>query len=300
MNSTMRKAQNLLQRVPGVLLLLPLFTPGLAPAQQVGQNGVAIWELSRPRMNAMLTLVPRDDEARYDRLRQDFIGFGCTGNSLREQAVDRKGHHKNLLCSLPGSNQQEIIVAAWYPHRRSFGKDASDGWAAAVMLPILYNSLSAEPHRYTFLFAAFAGEDGEYHFLRSVGKTPQRPAAFIGLDAPGLGVPYFWAVPPNLLDASHRAAAQTISDTAWNVARLQGFASDKAYSGHIFSGHPGVFPSALLDDPKEIPRILIYSYDGGTITLDAYREDHDFIAFYLCGLDIKLAAAFDPATRASH
>ncbi len=113
MNSTMRKAQNLLQRVPGVLLLLPLFTPGLAPAQQVGQNGVAIWELSRPRMNAMLTLVPRDDEARYDRLRQDFIGFGCTGNSLREQAVDRKGHHKNLLCSLPGSNQQEIIVAAW-------------------------------------------------------------------------------------------------------------------------------------------------------------------------------------------
>lgn len=269
-----------------LLFLLCLFSAAFAPGQQPQKTGVAVWELPNPQLSIMLTSVPRDDAARYDRLRQYFIEFGCVGPSLEEQPLDKKGHHRNLLCTLPGETQQQIIVAAWYPSRKIYD-GASTAWPDAVMLPILYHALSAQPRRSTFLFAEFDWKNGEAAWLRARRNT-QPPVAFIGIDFIGLTIPHFWVAPPELLPSKSRDTAEALSNAAWQIARLQDFGNDPAYYMATFFQSRDVFPNLLIDDAKNIPRILVYSDYSSEVTLPAFRKDHDFLAFFLGALDRTL------------
>lgn len=280
-----RSTSKLLARCAGALLL-PLLALPPASAQQVKKNGIAIWELSSAKLNALLNSVPATDAARYDRLRQSFIDFGCTGSSLQEQAIDRKGRERNLVCTLSGDSSQRILVASSFSVR---SPHLSGAWPEAVMLPILYHALSAQPHHSSFVFAALSGPGGERHFfdLLHKGEAPQ-PILFVALDALGLGAPHFYVTAPSHPPAAAPFTGPALLDTAWHIAQLQGFTSQTVYLAALQRPNPAIFPNDLLNEMKNSPRVLVYSTFDMAGGPTAFREDHDFIAFFLGALDMKL------------
>jgi hypothetical protein len=274
------------------LLLLPLLAPP-APAQNAQQNGVAVWQLPTAKFAAMFNTVPPTDAARYDRLRQYFTEFGCTGNALIEQPIDKNGHRRNLICTLAGESGQQVIVTAWYNVRPIFS-GGSTGWPEAVMLPILYNALSAQPRRLTFVFAAFDGADGEYSYFHNHHSDSAPPITLVVLNALGLSSPHIYMEPPDTMPAKSRSAASTVLDSAWRIGQLQGYTAGQFYIPLNAFPNPTVSASPPLGDPKGVPRITVFSTWSDTLSLYDFQRDHDFIAFFLGNLDKNFAAP--PAT----
>jgi hypothetical protein len=272
------------------LVLLGLLACTLsAPAQN---NGLAFWEMPFAQQAAMLRAVPSSDAARYTRLRQYFLKNGCTGSRMIEQPLGRRRGHPpnggNLLCELPGKYSQPIVVAAFYPSH-SLYSGASTGWPEAVLLPILYHALQAQPRHYTFLFAELDGVNGERTFFSRLkkDKIPQ-PIAFVGLDALGLGRPFFFLPPPRLVNQDGMPAARVLEQRAWYVARFQGYAGQPTWINSLQLPQPAIVPSKLLNGAKSLPRILIFSsFDTNTSPL-LFRRDSDYVAFFLCGVDLGL------------
>jgi hypothetical protein len=262
-----------------------LMMPAGAPAQS---PGLAFWDLPGPKQEAMLQQVPATDAGRYAALRKSFDEFGCDSTHLTEQPVPGKSGNKNLLCTLPGQYPTPIVVAAWYPDRALYG-GASHAWPEAVMLPMLYHALQAQPRHFTIIFAALAGAEGERAFVDAIsnGRVAQ-PYAMVGLDALGTGAPRFFAIPANSVASNRRKVADTLNAEAWHLARLQGFAQEQEYVDDMNLPNPSVLPSKLLNGLKDLPRILLYSDFSLAITPAAFHREFEFAAFYLCAVDIRL------------
>ena len=274
---------------PALVLLGLLACTVSAPAQN---NGLAFWEIPFAQQAAMLHAVPSSDAARYTRLRHYFVKNGCTGSRMIEQPLGkRRGHPPvggNLLCELPGSHPQPIVVAAFYP-AHSLYAGASNGWPEAVLLPILYHALQAQPRHYTFLFAELDGVRGERAFFRRMKKDKiPPPIAFVGLDALGLGRPFFYLPPARLVNQDGMPAARVLEQRAWYVARLQGYTSQGTWMNSLQLPQPEIVPSKLLDGARSLPRILIFSSFDTTTSPLPFRRDSDYVAFFLCGVDLSL------------
>lgn len=270
--------------------LLLLVSLGLLPSHIHAQNGgVGFWELAPRQETFMLNLNPSGDGERYSTLRADFIRFGC-GHRLTEQSLqgDDAAHGKsarhNLICTLPGKYSIPIVVVAWYP-ARSVNGGVSNGWPEAVLLPILFQALQAQPRTFTYIFAELCGEDGERFFLEQLHEhagTP--PVAFIGLDAIGTGVPHFAAAGPR----SDRQVRQILENEAWRIATLQGFGAAPDYLKDNKELNRTVFPNPLTEPLKQTPHVLVFSQPGASVTPQVFHKDFEFLAFYLCALDVKL------------
>ena len=274
---------------PALVLLGFLAFAFAAPAQS---NSLGFWEIPFAQQAAMLHAVPSSDAARYTRLRQYFVKNGCTGSRMIQQPLGkRRGHPPNggnLLCKLPGSHPQPIVVAAFYP-AHSLYSGASTGWPEAVLLPILYHALQAQPRHYTFLFAELDGVNGERAFFSRLkkDKIPQ-PIAFVGLDALGLGRPFFYLPPARLVNQDGMPAARVLEQRAWYVARLQGYTARPTWMNSLQLPQPQIIPSKLLNGARSLPRILIYSSFDTNASPLPFRRDSDYLAFFLCGVDLSL------------
>lgn len=278
-----------------VAALLMLTT---AAPQKVQQNGVAIWQLPAATMNAMLTSMPPSDEARYDQLRKYFTDFGCTGAALEEQRFNHNGHHRNLLCKLPGDDPHPIVILASYPGHEIYAGN-SRGWPDAVLLPILYHALSAEVHHNTYVFAALEGDNGAWQFFRELRKkSDPEPVLLVELNALGFSMPHHVAVSPETLPAKLRPTAQAAQQTAWKVAHFQGLDTDPVWFGitPVF----GVPPSAFSDEPRNWPRIYVYSTYGDEMEPHYFRQGYDFLAFFLGGLDKALPPPAQPVVHSKN
>ena len=63
----------------------------------------------------------------------------------------------NVICTLKGSVPDEgAIVVGGHFDLVEVGTGAVDDWSGAVLLPSLYQTLTAQPHRHDFVFVAFA------------------------------------------------------------------------------------------------------------------------------------------------
>lgn len=67
----------------------------------------------------------------------------------------------NLICTLPGSEVDIIVVAARLDFK-SHGDEERVDWATLELLPLLAESLNSSPHRCTLVFAAFTGHDHDF------------------------------------------------------------------------------------------------------------------------------------------
>lgn len=267
---------------PWLLLVSGLL---LLPTCLAAQSGVGFWELSARQEAFMLNLNPSGDAERYSTLRADFIRFGCARH-LTEQPMDVAAHRRtvrrNLICTLPGKYPIPVVIVAWYPARSA---QAGSGWPEAVLLPILFQALQAQPRTFTYMFAELSGEDGERLFLDQLhdhAGTP--PVAFIALDALGAGVAHFAAAGPR----ADRQVRQILENEAWRVATLQGFGGTPDYQKNGKELNRTIFPNPVAEPLKQTPHVLVFSEPGASVTPQLFHKDFEFLAYYLCALDVKL------------
>jgi hypothetical protein len=259
-----------------LLIFLGSFVFGQTPSP-------AFWELRPEQINAMLLPIPLDDQHRYARLRQYFSDLRCSPDLMQEENFSKR-RQKNLICILPGREAGRIVVAARYDHRDR-ADDAAKGWSEAVMLPILYNALQAQPRQHTFLFVELSGKAGEDAFLKRVRKNGREsPNAMVVLDMLGLSQPWFYTPPSSRLSAKGRERA------AINK-RLE---SEAAFTAHLQGSPTPTFATAiatentLLFEADKIPSILVYSILHKSAPPQSFRQDLEFLGYYLCRIDIKL------------
>jgi hypothetical protein len=276
-----------------VLLLVLIFSGSVfSGSEAIGQNpSPAFWELRPERVDAMLLPVPKDNDQRYARLREFFTDLHCTRALMQEQAISKHGG-KNLICMLPGKRAEQVLVVARYEHR-SRGYEQAEGWSEAVMLPILYNALRAQDREYTFVFAEILGRAGEDALAKSLGKKSQPLIkAMVVVDLLGLGDPWFYAPPSTSLTTKgreRRTMMKQLTADADFTARLQRIPA------------PRFVPQAIIDntmvfEADKIPSILIYSEFYRSVPAGVFRQNFEFLAYYLCRIDSQLAIETVPAS----
>ena len=277
-------------------IVLSLIVLGFSGGVAIGQNpSPAFWELRPERVDAMLLPVPRDNDGRLVRLREFFSDLHCTRALMQEQAILK--HGKNLICVLPGKRAEQVLVIARYDHR-SRGYEGAEGWSEAVMLPILYNALRAQDREYTFVFAEVLGRAGEQAFVKGLGKKSQPlTKAMVVVDLLGLGAPWFYAPPSTSLTAKGRERRTMIkgltADAVFTV-RLQRIPTPR-YTPQA------IIDNTLLFEADKIPSILIYSdFDYKSIPAGAFRQNFEFLAYYLCRIDSQLAMETVPASAGAN
>ncbi len=141
-------------------------------------------------------LSPQDASARLAMLKNQLTSAGCGAKELKEQSVPGQ-QLPNLVCILPGAEPGAIIIGANYDYP-STSEAARLDWATVSMLPLMVESLSTVPHRYTFIFVAFSGRDqttGSAYYLQQLSDA-QRVGirAMIDLNQLGRG-PAMYSIP---------------------------------------------------------------------------------------------------------
>jgi hypothetical protein len=274
-----------------VILIVLIFSGSVFSGNvAIGQSpSPAFWELRPERVDAMLLPIPKDNDGRYTRLQQFFTDLHCTRALMTEQAI-RKHGGKNLICVLPGKRAEQVLVIARYDHRwRAY--EHAEGWDEAVMLPILYNALRAQDREYTFVFAEILGSAGEDAFVKSLGKKSQPLKAMVVVDLLGLGAPWFYAPPSASLTAKGRergAMIKQLTADALFTVRLQKIPAARYIPQTIVD-------NTLLFEADKIPSILIFSAFDRSVPDGAFRQNFEFVAYYLCRIDSQLAVETVPA-----
>jgi hypothetical protein len=239
----------------------------------------AFWSLRPEQVDPMLLQVPDGDDHRYAKLHEYFSDLHCTSNLMKEHSIP-KHVRKNLLCVLPGKETDQIVVAARYDRREQSG----EGWSEAVMLPMLYNALQAQPRQHTFVFAAIYGRAGEDEFFHSLGQNGQMPArAIVVLDSLGRSAPRFYTAPVGWL--STRREERTATNKL-----LESEAARTAHLQKIPPYPPASVENSLQFKANKIPSILVYSDFQPRVSAPAFREEFDFVAYFLCRIDNKLVS----------
>jgi hypothetical protein len=99
------------------------------------------------------------DKQRKETLKHVFKEAGRDDQQLIEPSV--KGSKlPNVICMLPGSSENTIIVGAHFDHADA-GDGVIDNWSGASLLPSLYEAVKSEPrkHPYGFYFTNPFGLD---------------------------------------------------------------------------------------------------------------------------------------------
>ena len=120
--------------------------------------------IDKSAVNKYLNPIP----ARADRvrtLRRRFKRAGCSGEDLVEQRIPGEDL-PNVICVLPGTNKQSIVIGAPLDYNSQGDEDKVD-WATLTILPLLAESLNSAPHRHDcFDCIHRAPQTGWFHSVR--------------------------------------------------------------------------------------------------------------------------------------
>ena len=164
-----------------ILMLLAV----AAPAADMTMELVANTDLRSP-----LESIPDQNQVRAERLIELFRERGCSEPVLTLQQFHKK-KPPNVVCTLPGETDEEIIVGAHFDVVAG-SAGAVDNWAGAAMLPSLYAALASRPRRFTYIFVGFSAEEegllGSHAYVRQIKKERKaRIRAMVNLDCMGAG-----------------------------------------------------------------------------------------------------------------
>ena len=227
---------------------------------------------------------------RRAKLHQLFEEAGCKGYFLSEPPV-KGSAQPNVVCRLPGTTETEIIVGAHFDQVEN-GQGVVDNWSGASLLPSLFESLEAEPHRHTFVFIGFTDEEkglvGSEQYVKQL--TPwdrSKIRAMINLDSLGLSSTKVW------LSRADKGLAQALNNVAHSMKLpLAAVNVDQVGSSDSESFAKRDIPSLTIHSvTQETFPILHTSRDTvAAIHMDDYYATYRLVAAYLSYLDQKLAA----------
>jgi Peptidase family M28 len=243
--------------------------------------------LEKQVIEQRLAHMPKADRDREAALKDRFAAVGCGGH-LSEQPV-RRLKEPNVICVLPGSTGQLILVSAHFDHVRA-GDGAVDNWTGAALLPSLFESLSAAPHRYTFEFVGFAGEEkglvGSRFYVGELSPGEKaRIRAVVNVDSLGLSPTKVWWDYSDSELVKLLIRASDVMDLRLDIVNVEGVGNDDA-------------------DPfrrSKIPTVTIHSITAETfdilhsksdtlqaVNLSYYYDTYRLITRYLALLDASL------------
>ena len=161
-----------------------------------GKAAVRFNLASKEVIQARLAKYAGNNQQREASLKAMFQEAGCDEQHLSEQKV--KGSKlPNLICVLPGTSNEVIIVGAHFD-RVSSSDGVVDNWSGASLLPSLYEAVKSEPRRHTYIFIGFtdeeAGEVGSHFYVQQMTKEQvDSTVAMVNMDTLGLAPSEVWA-----------------------------------------------------------------------------------------------------------
>ena len=228
-----------------------------------------------------------NDRQREEALKQMFTDAGCDGAHLSEQAV-KFTRQPNVICELPGSSDEVIIVGAHFDHV-SLGDGVVDNWSGASLLPSLYEAVKVEPRRHCYIFIGFTdeekGEIGSRYYAEHMSKQEVAETdAMVNMDTLGLTHTEIWASHSDarLTGALIYMAKQlNLPISAVNVEHIGStdsvqFAARKIPSITVHSLNQENWNAHILHTSKD--RI-------SEINMDDYYETYKLMGAYLAFLD---------------
>jgi Peptidase family M28 len=246
--------------------------------------------VQRDVVQSRLALYKGNDRAREATLVKLFAEAGCAAANLTEQPVPGR-KQPNVICMLPGSTPETIVVGAHFDHV-SAGDGIVDNWSGASLLPSLLQSLIASPHKHTFIFIGFTGEEegllGSTYYVQQLTKE-QLPQieAMINLDTLALGPTKVWVSQsdPRLVNAlAELAHVMKLPIGGMNVDGFgesdeESFIQDKVCTLTINSLTPET--AHILHSRDDNP---------SAVKFNDYYDTFHLIAGYLAILDAQLTA----------
>jgi len=239
-----------------------------------------------------------NNKQREAMLKQMFTDAGCDDQHIYEQPV--KGSKlPNIICTLPGSSEQVIIVGAHFD-RVSEGDGVVDNWSGASLLPSLYEAVKAVPRKHTFIFIGFTDEEqglvGSSFYARQMSKEQiAATSAMVNMDTLGLASTEIWGSHADKrLNGAIAYVAKQLNMPISSVdvegigasADSESFADRKIPSITIHSLTPQAWKDRILHSRKD---------KLSAIRLDDYYETYRLIGAYIAFLD----QAPDPAQKAA-
>jgi hypothetical protein len=207
-------------RTAAALIWLP------AACAQSDAVKIEIYSLAPSVIQSRLESVTQKMIGRRARLESLFREVGCDADYLTEKPIP---HLKdpNLVCVLPGTASTMIVVGGHYD-LADRGMGVVDDWSGAVMLPSLYQSLKSHARRDTFVFIAFAGEEGgllgSHAYVKQLSAEERKLIhAMVNLECLGTSPPKVWASRADkrlLALYAHLAPSIGIKAEASNVERI--------------------------------------------------------------------------------
>jgi hypothetical protein len=282
-----------------------IFVLAAAVAESMAQ--VHLQLLTEDAIEARLRAYRGTDFDREAKLKKLFTESGCPADQLSEQIVKKK-QPPNLICVLPGSSPEEIVVGAHFDHVDE-GDGVVDNWSSASLLPSLLFSVRQDHRNYTYVFIGFMGEEqqllgSEYYADHLAPERRQHIRAMVNMDTLGLGPTEVWG--------SH-------SDPT-----LAGLLGGMAKNLHLPLYAVNVEKVGTTDSESfaryKIPRITIHTLTQQTlpilhsrrdnldkISMSDYYDSYKLIAAYLVALDQNIdrkpeapAATGDGAKAQAH
>jgi len=237
-----------------------------------------------------LTLYKGDDTKREENLLQLFRQSGCLPENLSEQPVPKR-KQPNIICVLPGTTQETIVVGAHFDHV-SDGDGIIDNWSGAALLPSLVASLTNIPHKHTFIFVGFTGEEkgllGSTYYVQQLSSDQvARIEAMVNMDTLGLSPTKVWISQsdPRLVNAlgavAHRLnlPVDGINVDGFGESDEESFIAKKVCSVMVHSITPQT--TYVLHRPDDNPAAMQFQ---------DYYDTYRLMAAYLAVLDDFLVA----------
>lgn len=255
--------------------------------------------VDRDIVQARLEGYSRRNDEREAILKNYFAQSGCQTGEMSEEVVKKK-LPPNLICILPGSTGEIILVGAHSDHVE-VGDGVVDNWSGAALLPSLFSSVSGQPRRHTFVFVAFTGEEkgllGSAFYVKQLAPEERsRIAAMIDIDTLGLGPTKVW-----LSHSDPRLASDLVA-----VANAMNLPVAGVNVENVGSSDAEPFAT------YKIPRITVHSVTQDTwsvlhskrdhlmaIKRDDYYASYRLLAGYLAFLDSDLNQAKPAVSKAS-
>jgi peptidase M28-like protein len=265
--------------VGGVLLLISL---------AIAAESVQYKPVSRDVVEARLRRYSGNNKQREATIKQMFTDAGCDDQHLSEQPV-KESRLPNVICALPGSSDEVIIVGAHFDHVPDVD-GVVDNWSGASLLPSIYEAVKAVPRKHTYLFVAFTDEEqglvGSSFYARSMTKEQvAATTAMVNMDTLGLGPTEIWGshADKGLNSAMAYVAKQlNVPVASMNVEQIgasadsESFAARKIPSITIHSLTQEAWSAHILHSPKD---------KFSAMHLSDYYQTYQLVAAYVAFLD---------------
>ena len=253
------------------------------PAQTIQFNPV-----ERAFVENVMANAPQKNELRREAVQKYFEDVGCATSNLKVRGAKLP----NLECVLPGKTSEQIIVGAHFDKTES-SRGVVDNWTGAAMLPLLYRSLKADKHKYTFRFLAFTDEEkglvGSNAYAVKMSKSDLASTlAMINLDSLGMTETKVWTsrADKTLLELMAKLKyAMKLKVEGVNVERVGSTDQEPFRKRQI---RTLTFHSLT---PENWPVLHSKRDNEEALNLEYYYDSYRLVAAYLAYLDIALTSS---------